>query len=271
MAPPVQETAAPPMGHVPNRVEKIFAPIGGFVSMSLDTVIATFRPPFQWREYIQQCWFVASVAIGPTILLGIPFVALVTFQFNQVLVELGAIDLAGAGSAFATVSQIGPVATTFIIAGAVATAICADLGARKIREEIDAMEVLGIDVVQRLVVPRVLAAATMAIFLNALLILIGIGGGFFYSVYVQGASPGVFIDTMKLLTGNDNLISATIRAMVYGWLGAMIGAYRGLTVSGGPKGVGNAVNETVVYVFMALFPVNTLFTQLPYVLGLVKH
>jgi phospholipid/cholesterol/gamma-HCH transport system permease protein len=120
-------------------------------------------------------------------------------------------------------------------------------------------------------VPRVLAAATMAIFLNALLILIGIGGGFFYSVYVQGASPGVFIDTMKLLTGNDNLISATIRAMVYGWLGAMIGAYRGLTVKGGPKGVGNAVNETVVYVFMALFPVNTLFTQLPYVLGLVKH
>ncbi|MBB6375740.1 phospholipid/cholesterol/gamma-HCH transport system permease protein [Pseudonocardia eucalypti] len=257
---------------MPTPLEKAAAPIGGFLSTAADTVVATFKPPFQWREYVQQCWFVASVAIGPTILLGIPFVALVTFQFNQVLTELGAIDaFSGAGSAFATVSQIGPVATTFIIAGAVATSICADLGARKIREELDAMEVLGIDPVHRLVVPRVLAAATMAIFLNALLILIGIGGGFFYSVYLQGASPGVFIDSMKVLTGNDNLISATIRAAVYGWLGAMIGAYRGLIAKGGAKGVGQAVNETVVYVFIALFPVNTVFTQLQYVLGLVKH
>jgi phospholipid/cholesterol/gamma-HCH transport system permease protein len=270
-----EQGAAPPktvvLGHVPTPLERAAQPIGGFLSTAADTIIATFKPPFQWREYVQQCWFVASVAIGPTILLGIPFVALVTFQFNQVLTELGAIDLAGTGSAFATVSQIGPVATTFIIAGAVATSICADLGARRIREEIDAMEVLGIDPVQRLVVPRVLAAATMAIFLNALLILIGIGGGYFYSVFLQGASPGVFIDSMKVLTGNDNLVSATVRAAVYGWLGAMIGSYRGLIAKGGAKGVGNAVNETVVYVFLALFPVNTIFTQLQYVLGLVKH
>lgn len=258
-------------GHVPSRAERVAAPIGGFLSTAGDTIVATFKTPFQWREFIQQCWFVSSVAIGPTIFLGLPFVALVTFQFNQVLVELGAIDFAGTGSAFATVSQIGPVATTFIIAGAVATSICADLGARRIREEIDAMEVLGIDVVQRLVVPRVLAAATMSIFLNALLILIGIGGGYFYSVFLQGASPGVFIESMNTLTANDNLISATVRAFVYGWLGAMIGAYRGLITKGGPKGVGNAVNETVVYVFIALFPVNTIFTQLQYVLGLVER
>lgn len=266
-----ERVEVPPLyGKVPSRLEEVAAPIGGFLSTALDTIIATFKPPFQWREYIQQCWFVASVAIWPTILLGIPFVALVTFQFNQVLTELGAIDLSGSGSAFATVSQIGPVATTFIIAGAVATSICADLGARRIREELDAMEVLGIDPVQRLVVPRVLAASTMAIFLNALLILIGIAGGFVYSVFLQQASPGVFIDSMTLLTGNDNLVSATVRAAVYGWLGAMIGAYRGLTTAGGARGVGNAVNESVVYVFLALFPVNTIFTQLQYVLGLVK-
>jgi phospholipid/cholesterol/gamma-HCH transport system permease protein len=90
-------------------------------------------------------------------------------------------------------------------------------------------------------------------------------------VYLQGASPGVFIESMKVLTGNDNLVSATVRAAVYGWLGAMIGAYRGLVTKGGAKGVGNAVNETVVYVFLALFPVNTIFTQLQHVLGLVRN
>jgi phospholipid/cholesterol/gamma-HCH transport system permease protein len=76
---------------------------------------------------------------------------------------------------------------------------------------------------------------------------------------------------MNVLTGNDNLVSATVRAVVYGWLAGMIGAYRGLNAKGGAKGVGQAVNETVVYVFIALFPVNTVFTQLQYVLGLVKH
>jgi len=262
----------PPVYRPPSRTERMATPIGGFLATSLDTMVAIFRPPFQWREYVQQCWFVASVAIAPTIMLGIPFVALVTFQFNQVLAELGAIDaFSGAGSAFATVSQIGPIATTMIIAGAVATSICADLGARKIREELDAMEVLGIDPVHRLVVPRVLAAATMAVFLNALLILIGIAGGFAYSVYLQGASPGVFIDSMDVLTPRSQLISATVRAAMFGALGAMIGAYRGLIVSGGSKGVGSAVNETVVYVFIALFPINTMFTQLQYVLGLVRH
>jgi len=73
----------------------------------------------------------------------------VTYQFNNVLAEIGAIDLSGASAAFGTVTQIGPVDTTFVIAGASSTAICADIGARKIREELDAIEVLGIDPINR--------------------------------------------------------------------------------------------------------------------------
>lgn len=248
---------------------RVVRPIGGFFAFTLDTFVAMFRRPFQWREFIQQTWFVASVSLGPAILLGIPFVALVTFQFNLILVEIGAIDLSGSGSAFATITQIGPVATTFIIAGASSTAICADIGARKIREELDAMEVLGIDTVHRLVAPRVLATAVNAFLLNGVMILIGLSGGFVFGVFLQGASPGQYVDSLKLLVGFEDLVHGEIRAVVFGVVGALIGCYRGMTCAAGPRGVGNAVNETVVYTFLALFPINIVLTQVPYSLGIV--
>lgn len=250
-------------------LRRVITPAAGFIAFTLDTIVATFRRPFQWREFLQQSWFVTSVSLGPAILLGIPFVALVTFQFNLILHEIGAIDLAGSGSGFATITQIGPVATTFIIAGASSTAVCADIGARRIREELDAMEVLGVDPIHRLVVPRVLATALNAFLLNGVMILIGLAGGFFFSVYLQNAAAGEFVDSMKLLVGFPDLVHGEIRAVVFGIVGALVGCYRGMTCGSGPRGVGNAVNETVVFAFLALFPINIVLTQVPYSLGLV--
>jgi phospholipid/cholesterol/gamma-HCH transport system permease protein len=250
---------------------RVLQPIGGFFAFALDTFIATFKRPFQWREFIQQTWFVASVSLGPAILLAIPFVGLITYQFNLILQELGAIDLSGSGSGFATITQVGPVATTFIIAGASSTAICADIGARRIREELDAMSVLGIDVIQRLVVPRVLATALCAVLINGVIILIGLSGGYVFGVWLQNASPGEYVDQLKLLVGFPDLIHGEIRAVAFGVVGALIGCYRGMTCAAGPRGVGNAVNETVVYTFLALFPINIVLTQVPYSLGIVGH
>ena len=80
-----------------------------------------------------------------------------------------------------------------VVAGAGSTAICADLGARTIREEIDAMEVLSIDPIHRLVVPRVLAATCVATLLNGLVITVGLVGGFLFGVYLQNVSGGAYL------------------------------------------------------------------------------
>ncbi|KAA9160568.1 ABC transporter permease [Amycolatopsis acidicola] len=252
-------------------LQRLSAPLGGFFAMGLDTLRVMFKRPWQWREFIQQSWFIARVSIGPAIFVGIPLTCLVTFQFNNVLREVGAIDLSGSGSAFATVTQIGPVVTTLIVAGAGGTAICADLGARTIREEIDAMEVLGINALHRLVAPRVLASVFMASLLNALIILIGLSGGFLFSVCLQGATPGLFVSNLNLLVGIPELLHSEFKAIVFGMLSGLVACYRGLQVKGGPKAVGNAVNETVVYSFMLLFFANLFLTALPYSLGLVGN
>ena len=79
--------------------------------------------------------------------------------------------------------------------------MCADLGARTIREELDALRVMGIDPIQALVVPRVLAATFVAVLLSSVVILVGIAGGFVFSVFVQHVTPGAFVGGMTVITG----------------------------------------------------------------------
>lgn len=242
------------------RLAVPFEGVGDFVAMSVSTSRELFRRPFQWRETIEQSWAIARVSMVPTVLVAIPFTVLVSFTLNILLRELGAQDLSGAGAALGTITQIGPIVTVLIVAGAGATAICADLGARTIREEIDALEVLGIDPIHRLVVPRVIASTVVAVLLNSLVCTIGIGGGFVFSVYLQDVNPGAFIANLTLLTGFPELMISMVKAMLFGLAAGLVGCYRGLHVAGGAKGVGDAVNETVVYSFMALFVVNVVVT-----------
>ncbi|TSD96507.1 ABC transporter permease [Skermania sp. ID1734] len=236
--------------------------VGGFFELIADTARSSLRRPFQWREFIDQAWFVARVSIVPTVLVAVPFTVLVSFTINILLREIGAADLSGAGAALGSVTQVGPIVTVLIVAGAGATAICADLAARTIREEIDAMRVLGINPIQRLVVPRVLASTVVALLLNGLVCTIGILGGFLFSVFLQDVNPGAFVNGITLLTGFGELMISQAKAGAFGLIAGLMACYLGLNVKGGPKSVGDAVNQTVVFSFMALFVVNVVLTAI---------
>src|SRR6202012_5785798 len=165
-----------------------------------------FRPPFAWREYLHQSWFLARVSILPTLMLTIPFTVLITFTLNILLIDFGAADFSGAGAATGTVTQTGPVVAVLVVAGAGATAMCADLGARTIREELDALRVLGVNPVQALVVPRVLGATIVAAGVVSLVTIVGLAGSFFFSVFVKHVPPGAFAAGMTLLTGLSEVL-----------------------------------------------------------------
>ncbi|MGL4305433.1 MAG: MlaE family ABC transporter permease [Mycobacteriaceae bacterium] len=229
--------------------------------MSMNTARVLLSRNFQWREFVEQCWFIARVSLVPTVLMSIPFTVLVVFTLNSLLTEIGANDLSGAGAGLGAVTQIGPLVTVLVVAGAGATAITADLGSRTIREEIDAMKVLGIDPIQRLVLPRVLASTLVAALLNGAVCAIGLVGGFFFSVYLQNVSAGAYASGVTLLVGLGELILSELKAALFGLIAALVASYRGLSVSGGPKSVGTAVNETVVFAFVALFLVNLVLTS----------
>ena len=218
--------------------------------------------PFQWREFVLQAWFLMRVAFLPTVAVSIPLTVLLIFTLNILLREFGAADISGAGAAIGAVTQLGPLTTVLVVAGAGSTAICADLGARTIREEIDAMEVLGIDPIHRLVLPRVVAATLVATLLNGLVITVGLVGGFIFGVYLQNVSGGAYLSSLTLITGLPEVLIATIKAAVFGLIAGLVGCYRGLTTGGGSKGLGVAVNETVVLCVIALYAVNVVLTTI---------
>lgn len=241
--------------------------LGEFYFLSIETGRALFQRRFAWREFVEQCWFIARVSVLPTILMSIPFTVLVVFTLNSLLTEIGASDLSGAGAGLGAVTQIGPLVTVLVVAGAAATAITADLGSRTIREEIDAMEVLGLDPIVRLVAPRVLAATLIAALLNGAVCAIGLMGGFYFSVYLQDVTPGAYASGITLLVGLGDLALSELKAALFGMIAALVACHRGLSVTGGAKSVGNAVNETVVFSFVALFLVNMVLTSVGLALG----
>jgi phospholipid/cholesterol/gamma-HCH transport system permease protein len=233
--------------------------VGGLYATALDTLVAIPRRPFAWQEFILQCWFIARVSLIPALMLALPFTVLAAFTLNVLLLDFGAGDGAGTGAAL-VMTQIGPVVTVLVVAGAGATALCAELGARTIRDELDALRVMGFDPIQMLVVPRVLAAAVVAVLLSAVVSLATLVGAFGFSVFVQHVTPGAFVSGLTLLTGPTEVFVVFLKAALFGLAAGLIGCYKGISVDGGPAGVGNAVNETVVYSFLALFVINLIVT-----------
>jgi len=238
---------------------RVLAPVGTagkLFAFALDVGRGLFQRPFQLREFLQQAWFIASVTIIPTALVAIPFGAVIALQVGGLIRQFGAQSFTGSASVLAVIQQAGPIATALLIAGAGGSAIAADLGARRIREELDAMMVLGIDPIQRLVVPRVLACMLVAFFLNGMVSVVGVAGGYVFNVILQDGTPGAYIASFTALAQLPDLWIGLLKALIFGMIAAVVAAYKGMNAAGGPKGVGDAVNESVVITFLLLFVVN---------------
>ena len=235
---------------------------GRLYGLGFDVVRLTFKRPFQVRELIQQFWFIASVSILPTALVSIPFGAVIALHIGSLTTQIGAQSFTGAASVLAIIQQASPIVNALLIAGAGGSAMCADLGSRTIREEIDAMEVLGVSPVQRLIVPRVLAAMGVAVFLNGMVSVVGVLGGYFFNVVLQGGTPGAYLASFSALAQLPDLWISEINAVIFGFVAGVVASYRGLNPGRGPKGVGDAVNQSVVITFLLLFLLNLILTTL---------
>jgi len=196
--------------------------VGLVAELTASIARGIFRRPFQLREFIQQAWFIASVTILPTALVAIPFGAVIALQLGSLTRQLGAQSFTGAASVLAIIQQASPIVTALLVAGAGGSAICADLGSRTIREEIDAMRVLGVDPIARLVVPRVLAAMLIAVLLNGMVSVVGVVGGYFFNVVLQGGTPGAYLSSFSALAQLPDLYISEIKAAVLNSLNAAL-------------------------------------------------
>ncbi|SRR5438132_956347 len=246
----------------PRKVTGFVDEAGRMFSVGLEAVHTTLRRPWPLEEFLSQMWFLIKVTTVPVILISIPFGMVISLQVGSFLRQLGAQAHMGAAMVLAVVREEAPVATALLIAGAGGSAMCADLGSRRIRDEIDAMEVLGIDPVQRLIMPRILAAMVVAVLLDAIVSVAGIAGGYFFAVVVQHGTTSSYFASFNELSQLPDLFMALLKAAIFGFVGGTVACYKGFYAKGGPKGVGDAVNQAVVITFLLLFFLNFILTAL---------
>jgi phospholipid/cholesterol/gamma-HCH transport system permease protein len=237
--------------------------LGDMMILTGRTIASTLRPPYPYGgEFVGQflftlrlCWLpllISTVAIC----YGAP-----GLQAANFLTVFGALDRLGGFFVLAAVREIGPVITAIVLAGVAGTAITADLGARKIREELDALQVLGVDPVKNLVVPRFLALMLATGLFNIYAVLFGIFGGLLAAI-VNGQPLGPFWATFFANTSTTDLWGSALKTTIFGAIIAIVCCYKGMTASGGAEGVGRAVNQAVVVAFLGIGAFNYVFTQM---------
>uniref|UniRef100_UPI00356A19FF ABC transporter permease n=1 Tax=Paraconexibacter sp. TaxID=2949640 RepID=UPI00356A19FF len=173
----------------------------------------------------------------------------------------GTYDRMGSVYQLVVVRLFAPLVVGVILAGAAGTAICASLGARVVREETAALSVLGVDPIKNLVVPRVLALTLAALLFVVFAIIAGMLGALLV-LYQHDAEVRPFLATFRSNATALELQAAILKSGLYGAIIAVVCCYRGMTVSGGPEGVGRAVNRAIVTCFLTIGFTDYVFTQL---------
>jgi phospholipid/cholesterol/gamma-HCH transport system permease protein len=247
-------------GRDDGKVASAVRETGNMFAVALEALRQGPIKGFPLTEFFDQCWFLAKVTTLPLILLSIPFGMVIALEVGSLLQQIGAQSQLGGIMILAVVREQAPVATALLIAGAGGSAMCADLGSRRIRDEISAMEVMGVNPLHRLVLPRLVAATLVAILLDAVVSVAGIAGGLYFGTQSIHITASSFFATFGELSQIADLVIALLKAGIFGFIAAMVACYKGLYCKSGPKGVGDAVNQAVVVTFILSFFVNFVLT-----------
>jgi phospholipid/cholesterol/gamma-HCH transport system permease protein len=210
----------------------------------------------QAYSMLKLCWFPMAVAT-----FGFGFGA-PGLSGGAIFHIFGIPSRLGSFFVFASIREFAPFIDGMVVAGVVGTAVTADLGARKIREELDAMEVLGVDPVRTLIIPRVLAITVMTTIFDIMALIMGLISGYLAAGSVFGADRAAYIASMTDLLNVPDVIGSLAKAACFGLVIGVVSCYMGLNVKGGSIGVGRAVNQSVVIAFAGVWIVNFIFTSL---------
>lgn len=219
-------------------------------------LVRLLRGRFNRRMLFEQ-----MISVGPESLLialvTAGFVGMVfTIQVAREFLYFGAGNAVGGVLGLSLTRELAPVLTAVVLAGRVGSAFAAEIGTMRVTEQIDALYILRTDPIDYLVVPRFLACCLMLPILTLFSLVTGLLGGLMIAVSLYQIPDSIFIDSIRNFLEHWDIISAVIKAMVFGGLISVIGCSWGLTTTGGAKGVGQSTTTAVVTSLLAIFIAN---------------
>ena len=240
--------------------------VGRLVVLSLQAfrflAIDLIRLQHPWRETVSQSAFLIRVTATPALLMSVPFGVILSVQVNSLVKQIGAVSMSGAVGGMGVMQQGAPIVAALLLGGAAGSAVATDLGARSIREEIDAMLVMGINPVRRLVAPRLAAILFVAPLLCVFIIFMGLAAGYVIAVVGQSGTPGSYIASFSAFARVEDMAVAIIKSLMFGVVAILIACQRGLETKGGARGVADAANASVVLGVISIVGMNLVLTEL---------
>ncbi len=190
--------------------------------------------------------FVGNKSVGIICLTGL-FTGLVfSFQAWLGLSIVNADNLVGPTAALGIARELGPVFTGLIIAARAGGAMAAQLGTMRVTEQMDALLVMGVDPIQYLVSPRIVAASLSTPLMCGVFDFLALIGSYVLSIHVLGLDAGMFWDKIQDFVDPKDINEGMLKSAIFGFLFSSICTYRGFNAEGGAKGVGDATNRGVV-------------------------
>ncbi|HEV3231683.1 MAG TPA: ABC transporter permease [Candidatus Dormibacteraeota bacterium] len=216
--------------------------------------------PFYFDEFLDQSKFILFACFVPLLLTGVGWGTIVSLQAGHFFKVAQAGYRLGGFSVMANIREFAPTATALMVAAVAGTAITADLGARQVRQELEALSVMGMSNINFIVVPRFLAMVVMTALYNIPMVAFCVAAGFGVAVFIVGVNPGAFLSTFWTQGTLLDLYGGEIKCLLFGAIVSSVACYKGITARGGAEGVARAVHQSVVVNFVAILGMNYLYT-----------
>ena len=242
------------------KISTSVAGLGNVLIFFFATLKQGVKPPYRVRLIFQQLEFVGVGSLFIILLTGVFTGAVFTLQSVSAFAKFSAQSLVGATVTLALTRELAPVLTSLMVTGRVGSAMATELGTMRVTEQIDAMEVMAIDPVSYLVVPRVFAGAVMVPVLTMIFDFVGVLGSYLVGVMYNGIDEGAFLSRIQRWLEPADIFQGLIKAFVYGIVITLVGCYKGFNAGGGARGVGQATTDAVVAGSISIFVLNYFLT-----------
>jgi len=250
------------MGILTDTVKNSVAALQDYSELSGRAMTNILTAPHYLKDTLAQ---MDDVGVGslPIILLSGFFIgAVMVLQTGSQFVRFGQTSLTGDVVSIALTRELGPTITGLLTAGRCASGMASELGSMLVTEQVDAMRAMGTDPSRKLVTPRVAAGILMMPLLTAMMVFVGLLGGCVASVFTLRLSAVEFwrraIDALEF----PDLMQGFSKAIVFGFILATVGCYKGLRVRGGTQGVGRATTQSVVISSVLIIVADVFLTKL---------
>lgn len=237
------------------------AGLGRFTRFAARVIWRALTPPVDTGAIAQHTLRITTRTLLPVIAVVFPFGMVMALQGLEIFELFGAQRLLSSLVSVAVFRELSPVLSSVLVAAQGGSSFAAELGAMRVKEELDATEVMAVDSLRVHVVPRVWATLLATPMLNLAGSLAGIWGGYVTAVLLKGEPSGAYWSNLWALTQVSDLSGGVIKTVIFGGIIGLIACYQGYNARGSAAAVGKAVNDTVVYAITTFIVANYLLTS----------